>query len=213
MFRFLQLLTFAAAAILLAGCTKSTEQDNAAQVTLGGDDAELIVVIALDLSGSFADLMTRDGKAYEFTMRVVDNYFRNAIGTQNRIIIAQLSAHDRQALLWDGTPIQLRQDFPSAAEFRTFLLSRSNPAGSRIHDGVADALDYPFPSGVGIPTGQLHRGNVPPSKLAILIDDRGGDVNPILAPGRLEIACGAGMPQTPAAKVDADPHKPVFIAQ
>ena len=38
--------------------------------------------------------------------------------------------------------MQLRQDFPSATEFRNFLLTKSHPAGSRIHDGVADALDY-----------------------------------------------------------------------
>src|SRR3989442_16036297 len=85
--------------------------------------------------------MTRDGKGYEFTMRVADRYFRNSIGSNNRLIIAQLSATDR-ALLYDGTPVQLRQDFPSANEFREFLLKKSHPAGSRIFDGVADAFEY-----------------------------------------------------------------------
>src|SRR3989442_11933800 len=85
--------------------------------------------------------MTRDGKGYEFTMRVADRYFRNSIGSNNRLIIAQLSATDR-ALLWDGTPVQLRQDFPSANEFRQFLLKKSHPAGSRIYDGIADAFEY-----------------------------------------------------------------------
>src|SRR5437764_2878152 len=136
------LLALAAAALLSAGCTKHSEQQDAASVSLGREDADLMVVIALDLSGSFADKMTREGKGYEFTMRVADNYFRNAIGTKNRIVVAQLSAPGRQPLLWDGTPVELRRDFPSAAEFREFLLSKSHPAGSRIHDGVADALDY-----------------------------------------------------------------------
>ncbi len=131
-----------AAALLVAGCTKYSEQDDAPQVSLGREDADCMIVIAVDLSGSFADQMTRDGKAYAFTMRVADNYFRNSIGTKNRIVIAQLSAPDRQPLLWDGTPVQLRQDFAAAADFRDFLLSKSHPAGSRIHDGVADALDY-----------------------------------------------------------------------
>src|SRR5438876_8721593 len=126
------------AALMLAGCTKHTDQDNQ-QVNLGREDAEYLVVIAVDMSGSFADLMTRDGKGYEFTMRVADRYFRNSIGSNNRLIIAQLSATDR-ALLWDGTPVQLRQDFPSANEFRQFLLKKSHPAGSRICDGLADAM-------------------------------------------------------------------------
>src|SRR5438105_4162099 len=124
---FLHRLTFALvflafAALLLVGCTKHSEQDDATQVSLGREDADFMIVIAVDLSGSFADKMTHDGKGYEFTMRVADNYFRNSIGTRNRIIIAQLSAPDRQPLLWDGTPVQLRQDFPSATEFRNFLL-------------------------------------------------------------------------------------------
>lgn len=127
-------------AVLLCGCTKHTEQDNQ-QVSLGREDPDYMVLIAVDMSGSFASLMTKDGKGYEFTMRVADKYFRNSIGTNNRIIIAQLSAGDR-ALLWDGTPIQLRQDFPSANEFREFLLKKSHPAGSRIYDGIADAFDY-----------------------------------------------------------------------
>jgi hypothetical protein len=135
-------VAFALALIALAGCSKHTKQDDSMQLSLGREDADYIVVIAIDLSGSFADRMTYDGKGYAFTMRVADNYFRNSIGTKNRIIIAQLSAPNRQPLLWDGTPIELRQDFPSATEFRNFLLSKSHPAGSRIHDGVADALDY-----------------------------------------------------------------------
>lgn len=130
-----------ASILLLTGCTKHSDQDDATQITLGREDADTMIVIAVDLSGSFAERMTRDGKGYEFTMRVADNYFRNSIGSKNRIIIAQLSATDR-ALLWDGTPIELRREFPSATEFRDFLLKKSHPAGSRIHDGVADALDY-----------------------------------------------------------------------
>lgn len=128
------------AVVLFNGCTKHTEQDNQ-QISLGREDADFMVLIAVDMSGSFADLMTRDGKGYEFTMRVADRYFRNSIGTNNRMIIAQLSGANR-ALLWDGTPVQLRQDFPSADEFRQFLLKKSHPAGSRIYDGIADAFDY-----------------------------------------------------------------------
>src|SRR5205823_82985 len=114
----------ALASLFLVGCTRFAEQDDAPQVSLGREDADFLVAIAVDMSGSFADLMTRDGKAYEFTMRVCDNYFRQSIATKNRIVIVQLSALDRQPLLFDGTPVQLRQSFPSATEFRDFLLKK-----------------------------------------------------------------------------------------
>src|ERR1051326_946905 len=101
------LLVMVAASLLLAGCSRYSEQTDAEQISLGREDADYMVVIALDLSGSFADKMAREGKAYEFTTRVVDKYFRNSIGSNNRIVIAELSATNRP-LLWDGTPVQLR---------------------------------------------------------------------------------------------------------
>ena len=140
MLRFCLALLLGAPPLFFAGCSRHNEDD--AQISLGREDAECVIVIAVDLSGSFADRMTRQGKGYDFTSRVIDTYFKNSIGTSNRIIIAQLSAEDRTTLLWDGTPVQLRQAFPSASDFRHFLLSKSNPNGSRLHDGVADALDY-----------------------------------------------------------------------
>lgn len=130
-----------AIAAFSGGCTRHTEKDEP-QVSLGREDAEYLIVIALDLSGSFADKMTRDGKGYEFTMRVNDNYFRNSIGTNNRIIIAQLSAANTRALLWDGTPVQMRQQFSTVADFHDFLLKKSHPGGSRLYDGIVDAFDY-----------------------------------------------------------------------
>jgi hypothetical protein len=36
----------------------------------------------------------------------------------------------------------LRNQFGSASAFMHFLHGKSNPAGSRIHDGIADALEY-----------------------------------------------------------------------
>lgn len=178
MFRLCSWLIFLASMLILMGCTKHSEQDDATQITLGREDADTMIVIAVDLSGSFADRMTRDGKGYEFTMRVVDNYFRNSVGTKNRIIIVQLSAPDRQPLLWDGTPIELRRDFPSAVEFRDFLLKKSHPAGSRIHDGVADALDYVL-SDAGVAKGKTR------SALFVLSDFDDNAPNPMKSEQRL----------------------------
>jgi hypothetical protein len=103
-------------------------------------ETEYALAILLDLSGSYADLMTKDGKAYRFSLRVADKYLRR-LDSSDRLIITQLSATEK-ALLWDGSPIALRRSFPTANAFRDFLLSKSDPAGSRVHDGIADTLDY-----------------------------------------------------------------------
>jgi hypothetical protein len=94
------------------------------------------------MSGSYSEQMRTDsGKAYRFLMRVVDAFFRDRIGSNDRIVITQISSVDR-AMLWDGSPRALREEFPSPDAFRDFLLAHSNPNGSRVHDSIADALDY-----------------------------------------------------------------------
>src|SRR5205823_25060 len=106
----LRLTLVALLAAALVGCTPHNPNDDS-PVSLNREDADCLVVIAIDLSGSFLDMMAKDGRAYAFTLRVADTYFRSSIGTKNRLVIAQLSATDR-ALLWDGTPAQLREEFP-----------------------------------------------------------------------------------------------------
>ena len=103
-------------------------------------ESEYALAILLDLSGSYADLMTKDGAAYRFALRVVDKYLRR-MDSGDRLIITQLSANQK-ALLWDGSPIALRRTFSTANAFRDFVLSNSDPSGSRLHDGIADTLDY-----------------------------------------------------------------------
>ncbi len=102
---------------------------------------EYIVMIVMDLSGSFAHLMADDGKAYDFALAVYNEYFSKRIGCPDELIIAQFSGTHR-SLLWRGSPLELRQQFPSAAAFKTFLMSKADPNGSVIHDGLAHALEY-----------------------------------------------------------------------
>lgn len=98
-------------------------------------------MILMDLSGSFTDKMAEDGEAYEFATHVIDRYFRRRDPLNDRIILAQISGTEH-SLLWEGTPIELRRQFPSAADFRDFLLSKADPSGSLVHDGVSNAIDY-----------------------------------------------------------------------
>ena len=119
------------------GCDK---RDSAGRSPFEQGTCDYIVLIAIDLSGSFGELIADDGKAYDFALRVLDRYFHDRVGGNDQIIITQLSGSN--PLLWQGTPRQLRQDFRTPDAFRDHLLARADPTGSRINDGLAESLDY-----------------------------------------------------------------------
>ncbi len=121
--------------------TACTPVQQGQQTVFEKPETEQVIVIAMDVSGSFAELMTKDGLAYRFTLATVDRFMRERPGQEGRLIIAQLSATGN-ALLWEGSPGQLRKDFSNAEAFRDFVLAKSNPNGSRINEGIANALDY-----------------------------------------------------------------------
>lgn len=136
-----RILPLALVTIVLLGCEKrSTEEAS----PLPDQDYEYVLAVVIDMSGSFADQMkAEDGKAYRFFLQLVDRYFRNRVGANDRLILTQLSgAGSKRALLWDGQPRALQQDFPDAKTFHAFLLKNADPSGSRVHDAIADTLDY-----------------------------------------------------------------------
>lgn len=125
---------------LLAGCERVAQEESRSPI--GMREAEYLVAVVPDLSGSFRHLMAEgDGKAYRFLMAVIDRYFRDRLGSNDRLIVSQISA-TQNTLLWDGQPKQLRSHFKGAEAFNEFLLKNSHPAGSRCHQGLADTLEY-----------------------------------------------------------------------
>src|SRR5581483_10650876 len=48
--------------------------------TFAADKSEYVLMIAIDLSGSFKEKMATDGRAYEFVCAVVDRFFRSRGG-------------------------------------------------------------------------------------------------------------------------------------
>ena len=124
--------------VLVAGCSPRMETT---QRIIERDDGEYVVTMLFDLSGSFDGMMCEGGVAYEFALQAIQKYFRDRIGTNDKLVIAQISGIDR-ALLWEGTPHQLRKQFPSARAFAAFLRSKSHPAGSCVHKAIADSVEY-----------------------------------------------------------------------
>lgn len=128
--------------LALAGCSPRRELAATAHpVSLSKAEDGQIMLIALDLSPSFRDRIAGNGEGYLFATRVVDRYFRDRIGTQDKLVIAQLSGTER-SLLWEGTPLTLRKKFPTADSFRDFLLKKADPNGSQVTKGLRHALQY-----------------------------------------------------------------------
>jgi hypothetical protein len=105
------------------------------------DDGEFVLTIAVDMSASFQPLMAEDGKAWAFVCQIIDRYFRDRLGNNDKLILAQLSGNER-ALLWQGTPLELRQEFPSASAFRDWVMSKADPKSSHVYEGIAQAVEY-----------------------------------------------------------------------
>ncbi|MCA9077359.1 MAG: hypothetical protein KDA93_20195 [Planctomycetaceae bacterium] len=126
--------------LLLCGC-EARRQSQSNSSTFAHQESQYVLTVLLDMSGSFQHEMTDGGKAHRFNMRIIDRYFRDRLGNNDQLVIAQISGESR-TLLWQGTPLQLRKDFPSATAFGEFLKSKSDPHGSLVHDAIASTVDY-----------------------------------------------------------------------
>jgi hypothetical protein len=103
---------------------------------------ENVLVVLVDESGSFKELMKPDGAATKFLYDTVDHYFQARLASdQDLLIVAQLSGN-RQALLFQGSPRDFRQRYSSAATFSQELERRSSGGGSRIYDGISDSIEF-----------------------------------------------------------------------
>lgn len=124
--------------VLMVGCSKKQHVEEA---VFAKDEGQHVVSILLDMSGSFEDLMAERGKAYSFCLQVIDRYFREKIGTKDRLVISMISGSDR-ALLWEGRPLELRKDFPTAKKFQKFLKEKANVGGSLVHGALTQTVRY-----------------------------------------------------------------------
>ena len=109
---------------LLAGC------DPPEQNVFGERQTEYVLTILLDLSPSFAGQLV-DGGATDFMEAVLDRYFRHRAGSGDDLIVIAKISGDREALLWRGTPRDLREQFPSPERLREFLFKNIDSSGSR----------------------------------------------------------------------------------
>jgi hypothetical protein len=120
------------------GCEMNEPGDG---VSFEDDDCEYVLAVVVDLSESFEKMMATDGKAYEFLMAVVDRYFSQRDASSDRLIIAQISGR-KKALIWEGTPIDLRREFSTVDQFREFLMKHSEPSSSPVFSTITSTVEY-----------------------------------------------------------------------
>ena len=126
-------------ALTIVGCEAAQETE---QPAIQPHNRKDILAILFDTSGSFYSLMFgSDARAYRFCASSADRFFRDKLGDESSIVLSQLSANDRP-LLWEGSPMELRQKFPDPEAMRRFVQGSSDPNGSRLYGGLADTLTY-----------------------------------------------------------------------
>ncbi|MCG6157619.1 hypothetical protein [Rubinisphaera margarita] len=123
--------------LLLSGCVKSPDVGETAPFESQELDACLSIVI--DMSGSFSEIW--EDRAYDLFLNLSDRYFNDSMGTENRLIISQLSGNE-QAVLFEGTPTDLRRRFRSPQELSQFLKGSSDPGASHVYEATRRTLDY-----------------------------------------------------------------------
>lgn len=151
--------TLVGALFCASGCH---ERDTTKAASLQPDSSEYVLLVAIDMSGSFREFMAEGGRAYTFLLTALDEYHQQGLGSDFQVIVTQLSGND-EPLLWQGTPRQLRRDFPDPESFRDFLIAHADSGSSRINDGIAESIDYV------LHTHSVARGNA--KTVALILSD------------------------------------------
>ncbi len=119
-------------ALVVAGALKRQQEDD----PFKQEKPERLLIVAVDDTGSMHEHLE---KMWEMAETALNQEFRTASST-SKVIIARLSRRDSVRFI--GSPRDLRQTYPSFEEFRQGLGKDRSPfAGSRIYDGIADAIE------------------------------------------------------------------------
>lgn len=121
----------------MAGCVPVSHIETASPFDRKELDACLAFVI--DQSGSFDQLWSESG--HDLFVNVSGRFFDETVGTETRLVIAQLSAADN-VVLFEGTPGDLRQRFRTPEELAQFLQESSDSSASNVYRAVQRVTDY-----------------------------------------------------------------------
>lgn len=135
---------FAAVAVALPlGCAPAPQEEFSAAKTLNPDEQRMVLVVGLDVSGSFRSfLFNGEGRAFKYTRNSLAKYFQANAGENARVVLVQLGEPGKAAIIFEGSPKTFRREFPDAETFKKFVLGRSGGGGSRLFLSMAESLEY-----------------------------------------------------------------------
>lgn len=121
----------------LSGCVSSQSIGKAKPFA----EAELnsCLTVVVDMSGSFSD--SWQDRAYPLLQELMDQFFTAGAGANSRVVIAQLSGN-KEVVLYEGQPSDLRRRFGSPEELNDFLQQRSDPSSSPVFHATNRAIAY-----------------------------------------------------------------------
>lgn len=128
--------------LMMAACMGCSRRDRSKEsVFEEADDIKNILMLLIDLSPSFVAKVGESGKAYTCLKAACERYFRDSVGTSDRVVIGKIAGNDH-SMIWEGKPKELQADFPKPDVFQRFLLKHQDGGGSFVHDGMNRALRY-----------------------------------------------------------------------
>src|SRR5438876_9697086 len=102
------------AAVLVAGCTPY--RPPAEDTTFHQADPDFVLVVVLDLSGSYAQYM--DGPAWTALTAMIRQFHQEHLGDESKIVLAQIS-NVPQAPVFEGSPAAFGKAFGGVGAFRS----------------------------------------------------------------------------------------------
>ena len=111
-------------------------------MTVKASENEHLLAIVVDVSPSFVRRIEGgEGSAYDWILKVIQDYGRSYPGEEGRIVIARIASGGRP-LLWEGRPSHLRKSFRSSEAFREFLIRSGDGGATRLYEGLAETLEF-----------------------------------------------------------------------
>ena len=142
MLRSLLSVLLACSVLANSGCEKRDASAATAPPPFKKQEYEYVMAVVIDMSPSFQQhLQSDEARAFQFFMRLSQKYFQQRSGSNDRILLTQLSG-GRKTCLWDGRPGDIRKKFPTAQAFAQFLKRHASQGGSHVFAAVDDTLSY-----------------------------------------------------------------------
>ncbi len=138
--------------VALVGCeAKSVQGEAEDRAGFAVPAADAVTSVVLDVSGSFDDKMLGvDCPAFKFTGHLLQEMQQQGVGYNSRLQISVICGRTNP-VVFDGTFRDFKSTFRDVDAFRTFIKSKVDNGGSRVHDTVRDAIDFALESGHVVP--------------------------------------------------------------